>query len=845
MKRKFKIFNILILFILFLAPLNSVKAATQYVHKISLSKFIPKEPSRWTYYIGRNNTYNFNNNGYGYFHGISYDSNQYLAYCLADGLPAPNGGSGDVKVGFDGLTSKFGYTMTESQQNILKNVLAVGPQYKGPNVSQFFSSAESNTLQRIFVTQVITWEIMDGARYDYSTNLNSSNPNTYEFLQEVGLDSIYREILSDAYYLTGAYDPSTFNKTHIMHWSDEQNIYKTGAIDIGRYSLLSKDSKLNIEEQKKDGVSKEIVVTSKNEIDEPLDINFIYLKGNSLDDSKVFRWFEFGSSGKQNIALAYYQESSNKKLSVKSESGKFKITKKDSVTKKDILGAMFDIYKCDDSNCTSKTKIKTVDLTKQATSEDITLRKSGKYLFREVKVPFSYEKVGDFYVNFTIDDQGKVKAESNSTFLEIQSATDSNPILNLIVKNDIRDFSISKIDGKNKRPIKGATFQIKESNGNVVKFNNINGIYRYSTTGTITDLVDPNSSLYRISKLPAGEYFLVETNVPYPYVLPKNNIDNQTKIKIDDEYNLYVYNNKTKKYEISTFATVVVENYITKVELQKTGNGAKPLPGVIFELYDENKANQIPIKSSGNGVYEYDQSSTTFMQLVTNERGKIIINYLPEGTYYFKEIKTVDGYVIDPSVEWRKVVVSLSGSNPGTPVQVKITNAKGEFCFYKIDEDGNYLSDGLFKLQVYNETTSKFEDASLIFNDQSKTYSIDEKGESDIYTFSPISEGQTCFTNMNSKGRYRVVEIEAPEGFILPKVSETNAEIIINENGYAIGDAVIINKKITVGEGAEAQAELIINISTGQERIHYIIIISSLLVIITGLLIFNKKINKK
>ena len=168
MKKNFKVFSILTLFLFLFIPISNVKAANQYTHMIPITRYIHKEPSGWTYFIGKNNTYNFNINGYGYFHSISYDSNDYLAYCLADGLAATNGGSGSINKGFEGLTNKYGYVITPTQQEILKNVLAVGPQYKGSNVTQFFDSAESYTLQRIFVTQIIVWEVMDGARYDLS-----------------------------------------------------------------------------------------------------------------------------------------------------------------------------------------------------------------------------------------------------------------------------------------------------------------------------------------------------------------------------------------------------------------------------------------------------------------------------------------------------------------------------------------------------------------------------------------------------------------------------------------------------------------------------------------------------
>ena len=849
MKKKFNLFNVLLVFVFFLIPFDKVYAATHTLHQISVTKFL-SHPITKTYYISNGNPYNFNS-GYGFFHTITDGGTQYLAYCLEDGMSAPNAGTGTIKSGFSELTNKNGDKLSEIQQELLKNVLAVAPQYSGTDATNYLNNADINLLRRIYISQIIIWEIMDEARTDYSTTLTTSSPNTYDFIKEQQLEWIYTSILNEAYCLTGACNPDSFGKTYVMHWSDSKNLYESESINIGfkiiddSYAVSSFSSKYNVERN-----GKSIVVTSTKEIKDAEPINFYYTKGNSFDTSKNFKWFLFGTSGKQNLALSYFGKSLEGSLSVKTESGKFKITKKDSSTKKNLLGASFDIYKCNDTNCSSSTakKITTADLTTKAISDDITIKKSGKYLFKEVKTPFSYEKVGDFYVYFTIDDNGNVTAKSDASFLEVQSVSSSNSILNLIVYNDAKQVAIRKVGvnpDNSQVNVNGATFQIKDSNGNLVKFISENGIYKYSKNGTITDLVNSNASLYKISLLPQGEYTLIETNVPYPYVLPKNQIDRETKFKIDSEYNMHEYDKKTNKYIIVPNATLVVENYKTKVELEKVGYSGKPLPGVVFELYDSKKQNQITIKSLGDGKYEYDQNQKTPIQLITNSKGKIVVEYLPEGTYYFKEVKTLDGYAIDPENEWTKFNITINGNTKGMAKPLKVTNAKGEFCFYKIDENGNYLSGGLFKLQVYNEKTSRFEDVALNFDKSDNMFTIDTTGKSDLYAFETISNGQTCFKEMNTKGRYRVVEIEAPEGFILPKISEMDAEIVINENGYAIGSAVIINKKITVGEGAEAQAELIINISTGQERMNYIIIISVLLVIITGLFIIRKKIDKK
>ena len=217
------------------------------------------------------------------------------------------------------------------------------------------------------------------------------------------------------------------------------------------------------------------------------------------------------------------------------------------------------------------------------------------------------------------------------------------------------------------------------------------------------------------------------------------------------------------------------------------------------------------------------------------------------GTYYLKEISTpVDsGLIIDPDNEWTKLTVSVKRSSATAyNITKEIRNAKGTFCFYKIDEDGNYLDSGKFKLQMYNTKTSKYEDKSLIFNSD-KTYKIDATNKSDLYVFSPVSGGQTCFVDVDAKGKYRIVELEAPKGFLLPSSSEAMAEIEINEYGYASGDAVIMNRKIKVGTGANAQAEFIVNIQTGQDRINYIIIISSVVLLIGILIYVNKRIDKK
>ena len=691
---------------------------------------------------------------------------------------------------------------------------------------------------------------MENARHNYSYDPQNGVPNnTYNYVSsDPALLSIYKNILDQARDLSEEGNiPAAFGQTFTLSWNDSTKQYESESIDVGSYNIETSSLPSGVSISDKNGGK--VQLHSKNQIENPVNIKFKLVKGSTVAGSSSFRWFRFATSGLQDVLMGNYQKVFSRELKIKTELGKFKIAKKDNDTGKDLKGAKFNVFKCTNTtgDCDLKNVVYSVDLSNNSLSSEYKLLKSGIYLFRETQIPPGYEKVDDFYINFEIKN-GKTTAKSDAKFVSVKEDNNSSNVLILSIYNESKKYSINKIDGSTKEVVKGTHFKIKDSNGNYVKFNLLkNGCYVYDSNGTHDELYDANKSIYKFSLLPKGEYIIEETGVVYPYTLSSTKEERETKIKIDTNYDLFVYNYTTKKYERASNASVTVNNYKTKVEIIKKGKNNVKLPGVTFELYNSDKSKQINLIKTGEGIYQYPEGGTgTPIQLITNASGKITINYLPVGTYYLKEVKTVDGYVIDPTVEWKEIKVVVTRSGQTSPAQIlEWPNAKGEFCFYKIDEDGNYLTDGKFKIQSYNEKNSTYEDVSLIFHENENNYTFDTTGKSDIYTFSPVANGETCFVDVNAKGKYRVVEIEAPEGFVLPKVSETNADFVVNENGYVIGTTTIINKKVTVGEGAEAQAELIINISTGQQRIRYAIIITVLLVAIAGLIILNKKMGKK
>lgn len=860
MKKNLKIFGIFILLLIIMLPIKNV-SAWQYSRKVvQLSDFT--DAKLGYYQLSKSIQYEFR--GRFWFHQISNNGKYYHGYCLHAGKRVYNDTTVTMHSGFDNLISQeTNKKLTASQQELLKNIVASGYQngekkiegsIVNPSSSMDTTCKSRSACQNVLVTQILVWEVMEYARTNYNYNPNNLSNNTYKFVSsDSALKSKYEKILDTAKNLSDPGKvPAAFGQTYTLKWSDSKNRYESGLIDVGDYNL----------DKLPDGVkwSKEsgkIRLYTTSEISKAKEVSFKMVKGSTSSESLSFRWFRFSQPG-QDVLMGDYKREFTQKLKVITESGPFKIYKRDNDTKEYLKGAQFKIYKCSSiSKCSTKAS-HTADLTQDYKSEKFELKKSGLYLFTETKTPDGYATMEDFFIKFTIKNDNTVTASMLQSTTSSSSSSDlrtsivkiskADPsCLHIVVYNESKKISVKKVDGETNKAINGATFKIKDEQGNYLKFNKVNDSYMYSSTGKIDTLYDASKSSYTISALPTGKYYVEETNVPYPYILSGTQKERQTAFKIDSKNYLTVYNYTKKKYEKSPDASITIKNYKTKVELVKKGKKNAKLPYVEFELYNSDKTKQITVTKTGDGIYTYPENGTgTPIKLITGSSGKITIYNLPVGKYNIKEVKAADGYLIDPSVEWKEITVEVKRDGQTSPIGLfEWPNTQGEFCFYKMDEDGNYINDGKFKIQSYDEKTGKYNDVALNYDSNDKMYSIDEQGKSNLYVFSPIENGETCFKDVKTKGKYRVVEIEAPAGFKLSSASESKAEFTVNSDGYVLGNTTIINKKDETGEGSESQAELIINISTGQTVVKYGLIISVIAVAIIGLLILNKKMSKK
>jgi cna protein B-type domain protein len=132
---------------------------------------------------------------------------------------------------------------------------------------------------------------------------------------------------------------------------------------------------------------------------------------------------------------------------------------------------------------------------------------------------------------------------------------------------------------------------------------------------------------------------------------------------------------------------------------------------------------------------------------ISNESGEIIINDIKKGDYIFREVEAPAGYVIK-NVDTKFTIADKSVEL--RVVNSKTTTDKGRHDFMKTDEAKKPLGGAMFKVMTKNKD-GKF---------------VPVKRDGKDYIVTSADNGKFSVENMDY-GKYYLVEIKAPEGFIL------------------------------------------------------------------------------
>ena len=196
------------------------------------------------------------------------------------------------------------------------------------------------------------------------------------------------------------------------------------------------------------------------------------------------------------------------------------------------------------------------------------------------------------------------------------------------------------------------------------------------------------------------------------------------------------------------------------------------------EEKDDKKSKDESSKSEDKDEKSKDKAKSDDGLYISNDAGEIIINDIKKGDYIFREVEAPAGYMIknvdtkftisDKSVELRVV-------NSKTP-----DKDKGRHDFMKTDEAKKPLGGAMFKVMTKNKD-GKFEPV---------------KKDGKDYIVTSADNGKFAVEDMDY-GKYYLVEIKAPAGFIL--LSEpVEFEIKKQADDKTISIAFITNKSETI-----------------------------------------------
>ena len=422
---------------------------------------------------------------------------------------------------------------------------------------------------------------------------------------------------------------------------------------------------------------------------------------------------------------------------------KLRVVKVDSKDNKPLEGVKFQVRNTDNNKLVEFTNFvgiiphKTTTLTTDKNGEIITPQHLayGNYQLEEAKPKNGYISIKP--IPFKIDENAA-----------LEDIKDLGTVYTIKVSNDriTGDMELLKIDSETKKPLADIEFKVTA----------LDGLMK----GQTWDLKSNDKGIVSLKGLEYGHYKIEEVKTLWNYVI------NKEPIFFDVKENGQVIKLEMENKKIRANAELIKVDSETK----------RPLEGAEFELWNGEKL-----------VGNY----------TTNKDGKIVVENLEAGNYYFNEIKAPDHYEINQDQDL-SFVIDKDGETKTVTAENKVKT--GEVDFTKTDVTNGQNIEGA-KIEIVG---------------------IEEQNKHVKFEFTSSLAGNK-FTL--PEGKYEFRETQQPEGYELSTEVGTfeikGGEIIKAnlKNERTTGKLIFTKTDVATGEvleGAKIKIECLSGLDKGK-----------------------------
>lgn len=462
----------------------------------------------------------------------------------------------------------------------------------------------------------------------------------------------------------------------------------------------------------------------------------------------------FGGSTPQTVGTVFelaFKVQSKGKLCIKKTSANPAIT--DNNPCYSLQGAEYGVYKTEADAKADKNKVNTLTIGKYDSSEkykdwsnEIELD-AGTYYLKETKNPKGYA-LNNSVVSVVVKANESSWIGSNGEFKDYPQA---DPVGILLGKVD-KETNKNKPQGS--ASLAGAEFTVKYYKGlydsDPAKSGQIPA--RSWVLKTDKDGVADLDSDYKVSgddfymfgniaTIPVGTITIQETKAPTGYFINNEVFVRKIEANGKDQY-------------VSTYNQPTVNEKVIKFDIKKVQAGTStPVSGAVFR-------HTLP-----NGSTE---------DLETNSTGEITITGLASGTHKIKEIKSPDGYQLNPN----EVVFNVASSTG----KITFTSGTNSLIVQGTKDSGDGYATFADKVNPFNLKITKTNEHGKVLKGAEFTLYSDEGCKNVVDTQISDDKGLLTFKNLDVEKTYYFKETKAPQGYRIP----------VDENGNAYVHSVYV-----------------------------------------------------